>query len=42
MWMTKTKDTRVSGNVFHKNKCITNTDVTPKDQVIAAMSKLSQ
>ena len=40
--MTNTKDTRVSGKVFHKHKYITNNDVTPEDRVIATMSKLSQ
>ena len=42
MWMTKSKDTRVSGNLFHKHNNITNPDVTPEYRVIAAMSKLSQ
>ena len=40
--MTKTKDTRLSGKVFHKHKYITNPDVTPEDRVKAAMSKMSQ
>ena len=42
MWMTKSKDTRVSGKVFHKHKYITNPDITPEDRVIASMIKLSQ
>ena len=42
MWMTKSKDTRVSGKLFHKHKYITNHDVTPEDRVIAAMSELYQ
>ena len=42
MWMTKSKDTRMSGNLFHKHKYITNPDVTPEDRVKAAMSKMSQ
>ena len=42
MWMKKSKDSRVSGKVFRKDKYITNPDVTSEDQVIAAMSKLSQ
>ena len=42
MWMTKSKATRVPGNVFHKHKYITNPGFTPEDRVIAAMGKLSQ
>ena len=34
-WMKDTRATRISDTVFHKNKYITNTDITPKDQVIA-------
>ena len=34
MWMKKSKDSRVSGKVFRKDKYITNPDVTSKDQVM--------
>ena len=36
------KTTRISGTVFHKHKYINNPDVTPEDQVIAAMDRMSQ
>ena len=42
MRMTKSKDTRVSGKVFHKHKCLTDPGVTLEDRVIVAMGKLSQ
>ena len=42
MCMTKSKAMRVLEKVFHKHKYITNPGVTPDDQGIAAMGKLSQ
>ena len=42
MWMKETKTTRISGTVFHKNKYITNPDVTPEDRVISEMYRMSQ
>ena len=41
MWMKDTRVTRILATVFHKHKCITNLDITPEDQVIAATGKLA-
>ena len=41
MWMKDTRATRILATVFHMHKYITNPDITPKDQVIAAAVKLA-
>ena len=43
-WFMSMKDTkfiRISTTVFHKHKCITNPDVTPKYYVIAEAGKFA-
>ena len=41
MWMKDTRSTRIFSTVLHKHKYITNPDITPKEQVIAATGKLA-
>ena len=40
MWMKEMKTTQISRTVFHKHNYITNPDVTPEYQVIAAMKRM--
>ena len=39
--MKETRATQILVTVWHKHKYITNLDITPKDQVIAAAVKLA-
>ena len=39
--MKDTRATRILATMFHKNKYITNTDITPEDQVISAAGQLT-
>ena len=41
MWMKDTRAMRISATIFLKHKYITNPEVTPEDQVIAAAVKLA-
>ena len=39
--MKDTRATQISATVFHKQKYITNPDITPKDRVISATGKFT-
>ena len=40
--MINTRATRLSANVFHKHKCISNLTVTPSDAVVTAAKNLAK